>query len=110
MEPVALPAARVRGAVPDGRGGQRRPGAATVERRLRHDHEAASGGARHAGPAETREVQWFLAALIEDEGDRCGLVDDDPYRAHVEYVGQLLTQLGVTFTMSSGSGGFWVVW
>ncbi len=53
------------------------------------------------------EVEWFLAALIEDEGDRCGLVVDDPDRAHVDYVGQLLTQLGVTFNITSGGGGFW---
>jgi hypothetical protein len=53
------------------------------------------------------EVQWFLAALIEDEGDRCGLVVDDPNRAHVDYVAQLLTQVGVSYTITSGAGGFW---
>ncbi len=54
VEPVALPAGRVRGALPGGRSGQRRAGAGEGQRRLRHDHEAAPGGARHAGPARTR--------------------------------------------------------
>jgi hypothetical protein len=53
------------------------------------------------------EVEWFLGAVIEDEGDRCGLVIDDPDRAHLDYIGQLLTQLGVSFQLTVGGGGFW---
>jgi hypothetical protein len=55
------------------------------------------------------EVAAYLAAVIEGEGDRCtGLVDDDPSRAHVEYLAQLLAQLGVSSRLESNNAGtYW---
>ena len=55
------------------------------------------------------QVAAFMAALVEGEGDACsGLIDDDPSQAHVQYVADLLTQLGVAWRLeSSNQGTYW---